>query len=342
MRMLLTVIALAFAALALAAGCDRGGGDEVDVVLYTSIDEPVARAIIDAFEAESGHNVRLVTDTEATKSVGLAERLRAEKNRPQADVWWGNEPFHTIALAEEGLLAPYDSPAAAEIDPQFRDPQNRWTGNGLRARVMAFTEEPIEPPAPGVTAEPDSLSDLADPQYHGRAVIARPTAGTTGSHVAALYVLWGRDKADAYFRALADNAVALAGSNSQVAQQVGAGNYLLGITDNDDVANAQSAGGKLRLVLPDQHDSGVGALTLPTTVGLVASRPENAAARELVDFLLSAETEQLLSETKFTAYSVRGGAAGVKSMDVDYAEVARALPEAVRRATALLEGREPD
>src|SRR5687767_10434530 len=175
MRMLLPFGALALAALALATGCDRGG-DEADVVLYTSIDEPVARAVIDAFEAETGHNVRLVTDTEATKSVGLAERLRAEKNRPQADVWWGNEPFHTIALAEEGLLAPYDFPAAADIDPQFKDPQSRWAGNGLRARVLAVTEVPIEPPAQGVKAEPDRLSDLADPQYRGRVVLARPTA----------------------------------------------------------------------------------------------------------------------------------------------------------------------
>ena len=338
--MRILAVACLFLSIAL-AGCERGGADEADVVLYTSIDEPVARAIIDAFEAETGHTVHLVTDTEATKSVGLAERLRAEKNRPRADVWWGNEPFHTIALAEEGLLASYDSPAAADIDPQFRDPQTRWAGNGLRARVLAFTEAPIEPPAPGTKAEPDRLGDLTDPQYRGRVVLARPTAGTTGSHVAALYVLWGEEEADAYFRALAENGAVLAGSNSHVAQQVGQGHYLLGLTDNDDVANARASGGSLRLILPDQHEGGIGTLTLPTTVGLVASRPENPAAKKLVDFLLSAETEQRLAEAKFTAYSVRGGAGGVKSMQVDYAEVARRLPSAVRRATALLEGREP-
>jgi iron(III) transport system substrate-binding protein len=345
MRTLLTLGMLALTALSLAlGGCDGGGADEADVVLYTSIDEPVARAIVEAFEAETGHTVRLVTDTEATKSVGLAERLRAEKNRPQADVWWGNEPFHTIALAEEGLLAPYDSPAAADIDPLFKDPQNRWAGNGLRARVLAVPKRTgtlTTLPAPLAATR---LEDLLDPKLKGKIVLARPTAGTTGSHVAAIYVAWGIERADSFFRGLHDNRAAVVGGNSQAAQQVGAGNYLIGLTDNDDVANADAAGGDVRAVLPDQGEGEMGTLTLPTTVGLIASRPENAAARKLVDHLLSARTERNLAKAQFAAYSVRASdrQSAVKSMQVDYAEVARQMPGAVRRATALLEGREPD
>ena len=71
-----------------------------------------------------------MTDTEATKSVGLAERLRAEKDNPQADVCWGNEPFHTINLAEEGVLAPYESPSAKDVPAQYKDPQHRWAATG--------------------------------------------------------------------------------------------------------------------------------------------------------------------------------------------------------------------
>ena len=95
-------------------------------------------------------------------------------------------------------------------------------------------------------------------------------------------------------------------------------------------------------VLPDQGDGEIGTLTLPTTVGLVAGRPDSDAARRLVDFLASAEAERIMIEGKFVAYSVRSDAgAPVRSMDVDYAKVAAALPEAVRRATALLEGKTP-
>src|SRR5688572_14647863 len=115
-------------------GCSKS--ESAPIVLYTSVDQPVAAAIIRGFEKKTGHRVTLVTDAEATKSVGLAERLRAEKANPQADVFWGNEPFHTINLADEGVLAPYRSPSADDIPSKFKDAQDRWASVGLRARVI--------------------------------------------------------------------------------------------------------------------------------------------------------------------------------------------------------------
>ena len=351
LRYLSPSMLLALLAATLLAGCDRGER-AADVVLYTSVDEPVSRQIIDAFEQETGYRVRLVADTEATRSVGLAERLRAERNGPQADVWWGNEPFHTVAIADEGLLQPYESPSAADVPEQFRDAQDRWTGNGLRARVFIVNSQAwyVEGgPAIRSPAMPEGLGDLLDPSMKGKVVMARPTAGTTGSHVAALYVLWGEQRADSFFRALHDNGVQLVGGNSQSAQQVAAGNYGVGLTDNDDVANALGAAGapgaasSVHMILPDQGEGEIGTLTIPTTVGLVAGRPDNAAARQLVDFLLSPDTEKLLLKAGFVGYSVRASSAehALKPMSVEYAEVARRLPEAVGRATALLEGRTP-
>src|SRR3954469_20597625 len=94
--------------LLLICGCDRSAAQQ-EVVLYTSVDEPIASPIVRDFENQTGIRVRLVTDTEASKSVGLAERLRAEKDHPQADVWWSNEIFLTINLADEGLLESCDT-----------------------------------------------------------------------------------------------------------------------------------------------------------------------------------------------------------------------------------------
>ena len=66
-----------------------------------------------------------------------------------------------------------------------------------------------------------------------------------------------------------------------------------------------------------------------------------AEARELIDFLLSKRVEQKLIDAQFAFGSVRDGVGpSVKSMDVDYRAVAKKMPEAVRRATAILEGRE--
>src|SRR4051794_1154466 len=249
----------------LICGCDPKPSRQV--VLYTSIDQPIAAPIVREFEQKTGIRVTLVTDTEATKSVGLAERLRAEKANPQADVWWSNEPFLTINLAEEGVLQPYDSPSAADIAPQFRDPNHRWASNGTRIRVIVAHSEATK-----------SIEALTNPKWKGLIGIAQPTAGTTGGHVAALYVMWGDERADGYFRALHANGIKLLGGNSVVAELVGKGTLTAGLTDNDDAAAAMSEGGRLEVVPPDQES--FGTLVIPTTAGLVANDQHSDAAKQ--------------------------------------------------------------
>lgn len=310
------------------SGCEKSNSPQV--VLYTSIDQPIAAPIIKEFERQTGIRVTLVTDSEASKTVGLAERLRAEKANPQADVYWGNEPFHTINLAEEGVLAAYESPSAKDTILRYRDPGHRWAGNGLRARVVGVHM------VQGSNVLPTSVQDLTNPAFRGKVAMARPSAGTTGGHVACLYTIWGQQQADDYFRSLRSNQVKLLGGNSIVADQVAQGNVSWGLTDNDDVSAAAKQE-SITLVLPDQHSSGT--LMIPTTVGLVAGAKHPDDAKKLIDYLLSSEVEQKLIDAKFAGWSVRR-TDEVKAMDVDYREVARIMPQAVRRATAILEGRE--
>jgi len=58
-----------------------------DVVVYVSHDEVFSEPILKDFENETGIRVRAVYDTEETKSTGAMNRLIAEKNNPQADVY---------------------------------------------------------------------------------------------------------------------------------------------------------------------------------------------------------------------------------------------------------------
>src|SRR5690606_28301835 len=111
---------------------------------YTSVDEPVATPILKDFERRTGIRVDVRTDTEATKSVGLVERLIAEKGNPKADVFWGNEVFLTMRLADEGVLQPYQSPAAADVPRLFKDADHKWAGNALRARVIVANNGPVD------------------------------------------------------------------------------------------------------------------------------------------------------------------------------------------------------
>ena len=315
----------------LAAGCERSDttNTPVTLVVYTSVDEPYARPILQEFEKRSGIRVQIQTDTEATKSAGLAARLEAERDKPRADVWWGNEVFHTIRLADAGVLAPYESPSAKDVPSRFKDAGHRWAGCGLRARVIARS---------GDTASVRSLFDLLEPQHKGSIAIARPTAGTTGGHVAALYVKWGPHHFEDFFIRLKANDVKLLGGNGPVAEAVGRGDVVLGLTDNDDVAAVRRNGGKIEQLLPDQDT--FGTITIPTTVALVAGSPNPKPAKKLIDYLLSGEVERKLIDAQFAGWSVRAGASEIRLMDVDYAAVAKALPEAVETAMTILEGRE--
>jgi iron(III) transport system substrate-binding protein len=325
-------VILAFAPLVFAHfGCsDRSSNSlQPELMLYTSVDEPVLRPIIAAFESRTGIKVVVQTDTEANKSAGLAAKLEAERDNSRADVWWGNEVFHTIRLADAGVLDPYESPSAKDIPAKFKDAAHRWAGNGLRARVIAI---------PGSTLKVVSLDDLVRSEHRGKVAIARPTAGTTGSHVAALYTLWGPDRFKEFFMRLQENEVKLLGGNMPVAEAVGRGEINIGLTDNDDVAVVQANGGSITSTLPDQDT--IGTLAIPTTPALVKGSRNTEAAKKLVDYLLSQEVEQKLLDAKFAGYSVRAEAKGIRTMDVDFHAVAKALPVAVETAMTILEQRQ--
>jgi iron(III) transport system substrate-binding protein len=307
--------------------CSRQPG----VVIYCAVDEPYASKIFADFQKETGILVSPLYDIESSKSVGLAGKLEAEADRPQADVWWGSEAFLTAKLTREKILAPYVSPSAADIPANFKDKDGMWAGVGLRARVLA-----IGKPGPGF--ELKHVSDLLDPRLKGKATISVPTAGATGAHVAALYLLLGQDNADAFFKGLHANDVYLIGGNAESANKVGEGAFDVGLTDSDDVANAQINGGKLTMVVPDQGPDDVGAVTMPTTVGLVAGCRNVEAAKKLIDFLERRETEQKLIDMQFAKWSVRDDPAkgGVKSMKIDYDAAAQIYSTVGARAMLLM------
>src|SRR6185436_14877775 len=104
----LGVFAAVIAVIALCCSCGR----EPSVVVYASQDQVFAEPIFKAFERETGIRVRAVFDSEAAKTVAIANRLLAERRRPQCDVFWGNEEFRTRQLAATGVFRPTNGWAA--------------------------------------------------------------------------------------------------------------------------------------------------------------------------------------------------------------------------------------
>ncbi|HUN81643.1 MAG TPA: extracellular solute-binding protein, partial [Phycisphaerae bacterium] len=248
-------------------GCDKkpdssgpaaeGAGE---VVIYSSIDEPDLTPLLKQFEAETGIKVRAVTDTEATKTTALVERMEAEKNNPQADVYWGNEIFHTMNLAEQGFFDPYRPRTAEDVPARWRGKGDLYTCVGVRARVIAFS---TRPEFAALVSKVRHLKDLADPALKGKLGICHPGFGTASGHFAAMLVLWGEPKYVTFMKALRANEIKLLGGNAAVAEQIEQGGLALGPTDNDDVAEGKENKQPIDGVIPDQGDGESGTLLIP-------------------------------------------------------------------------------
>src|SRR5688572_30866962 len=58
----------------------------------------------------------------------VLERVRVERNRPQADLWWGASHTTFQTAAEENLLQEFRPTWADETPATSRDASDRWYG----------------------------------------------------------------------------------------------------------------------------------------------------------------------------------------------------------------------
>ncbi len=310
-------------------GPGGGSGADSEVVVYTSVDDVFARPVAEDFTAETGIVVRLVTDTEETKSTGLLNRLMAEKKRPQADVFWSGDPVRAAILKRHGVVAPYRSPVAEGLPPEFSDPEGFWTGFSTRARVLIYNTDVI----PEAQA-PSSIFDLLDPQFSGRVCLANPLFGTTSMHAAALFSVLGHEGATEFFDAFLAGGGRVLSSNGEVRRRVSSGEFALGLTDTDDANVARLEGSPIAVVYPDGE--GIGTLLVPNCVVLIAGAPHAEAGRRFIDFLLSPRTESALAASEAAQIPLRPGVTvpegmivldEIQAMEVDYGQLAVELED---------------
>ena len=321
--------ALGLVTLLWASGCSRGSDDLGSVVVYSSVDEIFARPLAERFEEETGIVVRLVPDTEETKSTGLVNRLIAEGQRPQADVFWSGDPVRAAFLRSRGISTPYDSPSARDLPSAYADPDGHWTGFSARARVLIYNTNLVSGERP-----PASVMDLLDPRFEGRVALANPLFGTTSMHAAALFETLGDIEAQEFFEGFIANGGVILSSNGEVRRRVGAGDFAIGITDTDDFNVARQEGRPVGIVYPDQ--GGMGTLIVPNAAMLIRGGPNPEQGMRFIDYLLTAETERALAESEAAQIPLRPEVpvpphvrplSDIRTMQVDYARAAVRLEQ---------------
>ena len=298
------------------------------VTVYVSEDQVFSEPLLKDFEKQTGIKVNAIYDTEESKSTGVMNRLIAEKNNPQADVYWANEPIRAEVLRQKGILAPYQSPNAEGIPKQFIQKAFYWTGFSARVRLMVVQEE--------LTPKPSSLLDYANPQFKAKGVIANPLFGTTTAHMAALFTLWGEEKTKAFLTQLKANQTAISTSNGESADFVASKRYAFALVDSDDAVSRQKEGKKITFIYPDQKENEVGAFVVPNAVMLLKNAPHIQQGKQLIDYLLSKESEAKLAQADCAQIPLHQGVLApkalktlteIKVMPVDFEKVAQKMLE---------------
>lgn len=309
-----SVVAAATLVLAWFAG-RRGDG----LVVYCAHDVQLAEPILDEFTARTGIALQVVWDTEAAKTLGLVQRIVAERDAPRCDVLWCNEPLGVLHLQELGLLAPHRGSGFDRIPAAWKDPDGHWVG--FAARLRTWITEPNL--AACTSAELEArLENDAERSTLAQFALAVPLYGTTRFHVTALWALRGETWTRAFLQRLRAAGARFVRGNAAVRDLVAGGLAALGWTDTDDASAATAPVG----TVPVEVDGNT--LVMPNAVAIVRGARQRAAAEALVDHLLAAGTELALAHGP--GRQVPLGPVDAAALPADVAAllpaVARALP----------------
>ncbi|TVP64049.1 MAG: iron ABC transporter substrate-binding protein [Nitriliruptor sp.] len=290
-----SIIVIAAASL-LALACAPEGVDDVPppvpdgdelvddalgpITVYSGRNEDFVGFIFEDFEAATGIEVAVRYGDTAE----LAATIVEEGDASPADVYFGQDAGALGALQAQGLLTELPEDILEAVEPTFRSREGEWTGTTGRVRVLAYNTEIVDP------AElPDSVLDLTEPQWEGRVGWA-PTNGSFQAFVTALRLTEGEDVAREWLEGLIANDAVEFPNNTAIVEGVSRGEVEVGLTNHYYRFRFLAEDPDFPV---DNHylPGDIGGLVNIAGVGVLASSDEQAAAFELVRYLLSEDVQ---------------------------------------------------
>jgi iron(III) transport system substrate-binding protein len=264
-----------------------------ELIVYSSVDEANARKILDSFSTETGVKVKFVF---LSSGPALA-RLEAERENPQADVWFGAPMSNHIIAKEKGLTVPY-SPEIVNISKDFYDKDGYYhafymnpIGIGINLKVMEQIKAPL----------PKSWEDLTNSAYANMIQYPNPqSSGTAYNFLTGLIKIFGEDKAFDYLERLAKNVQSYTQSGTGPSKTVGVGQAGIGIQFTPAFFQFKEQGYPIEIVFPEEGVSYESAC-----VSIVKGTRNMKEAEKLIDWLMSKDGQQAIVDQKTYFYPVR-------------------------------------
>lgn len=246
-------------------------------------------ALFAAFTEATGIRVEVVK----ASADDLIERLRAEGDQSPADLFITADAARLHRAKEQGLLRPIESEWLEERVPlAYRDPAGHWYGFTLRARVLVYAPERVNP---------EDLRDyesLADPSWRGRLAIRSSAHIYNQSLLASMIAAQGPEAAQRWAEAVRRNlARPPQGSDRDQIRAVAAGladvavvnTYYLGLLATSTDARDRRAAGAVKIIFPNQENRGVHVNISGAGVTRASRQPE--AATRLLEFLVADQAQ---------------------------------------------------
>lgn len=251
------------------------------LVLYTSQPNADAQATVDAFTA-SYPEVEVEWFRDGTTKVMAKLRSEIAAGDPRPDVLLIADNVNMESLEADGHLMAYPELDTSAYDASLMDEQFHWFSTKLiTTGIIVNNAAPMKPA---------SWKDLLKDEARGQ--IAMPSPLTSGAATIHMATLTGNpDLGWEYYAGLAEQDALADGGNGGVYKAVAGGDKLYGFVVDFLPIRNQADGAPVSFVFPEE---GVSAVTEPVAIMSTAQNPE--AARAFVEFLLSAEGQQLASD----------------------------------------------
>ncbi len=307
---------VAFCALALLAVPlfnVAGQSDYKQLTVYTALPESELPTYFSEFQKDTGIKIQYVR-----LSAGeLLARVTAEKNNPQASVWFGGSLDTFVPAVKAGILEAYQSPELKNIPKEFHDPAGFVNPFYVGAISFACNTDWFKKKG---LAYPTSWNDLLKPEFKGQISMAHPgTSGTSYTILATIVQMRGEAESWKFFTALNQNVRQYTKSGATPPMDVGLGEAAIGITFSHDGLKPAFEGYPVALSFPkDGTGFEIGC------VGLIKGLPERerANAVKFVDWVLSKRGQELFEASKSFRLPVNRLAAPPKgAVDTDSLKV---------------------
>lgn len=256
--------------------------ESMRLTVYTSHKEEVYLPIIREFEERTGIWVHVVTG--GTNE--LLKMIESQQDDVAADIMFGGGVESLEAYAH--CFSPYTAVHAASIQEVFQTEDSLWTPFSALPVVLIYNTKLVRP------EQITGWASLEDPAFRGRIAFADPAVSGSSFTALVTRIFAAQSRTDDLLP-LAENLKGhMLSSSGDVLTAVADGTYLVGITLEETALKYMAAGEDLAMIYPQD-----GTSCVPDATALVKGAPHSENAKKFLDFTVSYEVQQMLSESSY-------------------------------------------